>query len=295
MRIGFFGLGNMGLPMAHNLLEAGHDVWGYDVVSAAGEAFVQRGGKTASCVEEAVVGAEIVISMLPSGQTVHQLYLEEKGILNYAIPTTLLIDSSTISADDARKVAGAAQERGVSMLDAPVSGGVAGAEAKTLTFIVGGKSEALERARSVLMAMGAKIFHAGEGGAGQVAKICNNMLLAIHMIGSAEAINLGVQNGLDPKVLSEIMQQSSGDNWSLQRYNPYPGVMPDAPSSRNYAGGFGVSLMLKDLTLSQEVAQKVDAKTPLGQVAQELYLEHSERYAKRDFSSILEFIEGDKR
>lgn len=295
MKIGFFGLGNMGLPMARNLMKSGYDVIGYDVVPAAVEVFVQGGGTGARSVEDAVKGAGVIISMLPSGETVHQLYLEKRGVLSFATADTLVIDSSTIASDDAKKVAEKARAKGISMLDAPVSGGVAGAEAKTLTFIVGGEKEAVERARPVLTAMGAKIFHVGESGAGQVAKICNNMLLAIHMIGSAEAINLGVQSGLSPKALSEMMKQSSGDNWSLQKYNPYPGVMSGVPSSRGYEGGFGVSLMLKDLTLSQEAAKRAGAKTPLGELAHSLYRDHGEKHRGKDFSSILESIRGERR
>lgn len=292
MQIAFFGLGNMGGPMACNLVQAGYKVKGYDVVAAAVESFTSRGGLAARSVEEAVTDVEVAVTMLPSGKIAKELYLGEGGILSRADSRTLLIDSSTIAAADAVEIAKAARDKGLSMVDAPVSGGVGGAQAATLTFIVGGEQAALESARPVLAKMGKNIFHAGKNGAGQVAKICNNMLLAIHMIGTSEALNLGVQHGLDPQVLSKIMQQSSGDNWSLQKYNPYPHVMEGVPASRGYEGGFGVKLMLKDLNLAQDAAREVMAKTPLGSLARELYGHHSRNYVDKDFSSILEHIKS---
>ena len=290
MKIGFFGLGNMGGPMANNLLTAGYQVKGYDIVQDALQTFAERGGEVARSVQEASRGVAAIVSMLPSGESAKELYLGAEGILAATTPETLLIDSSTIASRDAMEMARAARDKGFSMIDAPVSGGVAGAEAATLTFIVGGEGEALERARPVLKKMGKNIFHAGKSGAGQVAKICNNMLLAIHMIGTGEALNLGVRHGLDPRVLSEIMKQSSGDNWSLQKYNPYPQVMPGVPASRNYQGGFGVELMLKDLNLSQDAASEASAATPLGTLARDLYAHHAKQHSGRDFSSILQHI-----
>jgi 3-hydroxyisobutyrate dehydrogenase len=206
-----------------------------------------------------------------------------------------LIDCSTISAEVAQQVASAASERKFSMLDAPVSGGTAGAAAGTLTFIVGGDAQVLERAKPLLEAMGKNIFHAGAAGAGQVAKICNNMLLGILMAGTAEAIHLGVAHGLDPNTLSEIMSKSSGRNWALELYNPWPGVMPNAPASRGYSGGFGTALMLKDLTLAQQAAAHTHAPTPLGTLARQLYQLHDQQgHSTEDFSSILKLFQSQK-
>jgi len=232
--------------------------------------------------------ADIVISMLPANDHVRELYLGAGGVLAAASPKALLIDCSTIAADVAKEVSTAAAARGFAMLDAPVSGGTAGAAAGTLTFIVGGDEAALERARAVLGAMGKNIFHAGGAGAGQVAKICNNMLLGVLMAGTAEALNLGVAHGLDPKVLSDIMAKSSGRNWALELYNPWPGVMQGTPASRGYSGGFGSSLMLKDLGLAQQAALSAHAATPLGGLARQLYQLHQQGgNGQLDFSSIV--------
>jgi 3-hydroxyisobutyrate dehydrogenase len=206
---------------------------------------------------------------------------------------TLVIDCSTIAAQTAITVSKAANALGLTMLDAPVSGGTGGAIAGTLTFIVGGEDDALERARPLLSAMGKNIFHAGGHGAGQTAKICNNMLLGIQMIGTAEALALGVANGLDPHVLSDIMVKSSGRNWSLELYNPYPDVMENVPASRGYTGGFGVDLMLKDLGLATETALNSQASIPLGEMARNLYAMHSKAGAGGlDFSSILQILQN---
>ena len=286
--IAFLGLGNMGGPMAENLLKAGFEVSVYDIQSQARDRFHNLGAKVGASALEAVEGADCVISMLPSSPFVEELYLGENGILKKLDSKTLIIDCSTIAPDSARKVAKAASEKGITMIDAPVSGGTAGATNGTLTFIVGGASGALEKARPVLEKMGKNIFHAGDAGAGQVAKICNNMLLAIHMAGTAEALNLGVANGLDPKVLSEIMSKSSGRNWSLEVYNPWPGVQENVPASRGYAGGFGSKLMLKDLGLAREASESTKAAIPMGEQAQSLYAKHCEGDgASLDFSGIL--------
>lgn len=280
----------MGAPMAKNLLKAGHRLTVFDLVPEALAALRTAGAATAASAAETVRGAQIVISMLPASQHVRALYLGAKGqegLLPAISPGTLLIDCSTIAADAAREVARAASARGLSMIDAPVSGGTAGAAAGTLTFIVGGEAEALERARPYLEKMGKNIFHAGASGAGQIAKICNNMLLGIQMIGTAEAIALGVANGVDPKVLSDVMAQSSGSNWTLKVYNPWPGVMEGVPASRDYSGGFGVDLMLKDLGLSQEAAMATRSVTPLGALARQIYQLHSASgQGALDFSSI---------
>lgn len=288
-KIAFIGLGNMGGPMAANLVKKGHEVTGFDLSEAALNQLVAQGGKIAKSALEVAQGAEVVVSMLPSGKHVADLYTE--AFMAQLVPNAILIDSSTIDAVTARSVAALAATQGHTMIDAPVSGGTAGAQAGTLTFIVGGATGDFESAKPILEAMGQNIFYAGESGAGQVAKICNNMLLAIHMIGTSEAINLGVRHGLDPKVLSEIMQKSSGRNWSLEVYNPYPGVMENAPASKEYAGGFGVDLMKKDLGLAAEASLDTKSSTPLGSAALNLYNMWSEAgNGKLDFSSIIKFL-----
>lgn len=284
--IGFVGLGNMGGPMARNLAAAGYQVKVFDLVPelAAAISGAQAQPTAAACVQ----GVDVFVSMLPAGRHVESLYLGDDGILAGAAPGTLLIDCSTIDPGTARKVAEVAQRRGLEMLDAPVSGGTAGAEGGTLTFIVGGSGEALERARPLLDAMGKAVYHAGGNGAGQIAKICNNMLLAVLMAGTAEALALGVNNGLDPVTLSEIMKQSSGGNWSLNVYNPYPGVMDGVPAARGYQGGFLVDLMNKDLGLAMETAEASGSSVPLGALAKNLYRLHQRvnGSGRLDFSSI---------
>jgi len=291
-QIAFIGLGNMGAPMAANLLKAGHTLTVYDLVPEAVAKLEQAGARAASSAADAVKGASVVISMLPAGAHVRSLYLDEGGLLEAVSPKTLLVDCSTIDAETARELASAAGEKGLEVLDAPVSGGVAGAEAGTLTFIVGGDATALEHARPFLEAMGKNIFHAGDAGAGQVAKMCNNMLLGILMTGTAEALNLGVANGLDPKVLSEIMKASSGNNWALQLYNPYPGVMENVPASREYQGGFGVNLIIKDLELAIKAGMNQQTALPLGSLVRQLYVAHAKQGAdKLDFSSIIRLLQ----
>ena len=293
MKVAFMGLGNMGAPMALNLLKAGYPLSVFDLVPSALKALADAGAVAAASAAEAVRDADVVVSMLPASAHVHKLYLGEGGLLVAARPGALLIDSSTIAPRTAREVAEAATARGFAMIDAPVSGGTAGAAAGTLTFIVGGDATALERARPLLEKMGRNIFHAGASGAGQIAKICNNMLLGIQMIGTAEAINLGVANGVDAKVLSDIMAKSSGRNWTLEVYNPWPGAMDNVPASRGYSGGFGTDLMLKDLGLAQEAAAAADASTPLGALARELYQRHSQAGSGAlDFSSIVRALAG---
>lgn len=295
MKIAFIGLGNMGGPMAMNLLKAGHTLSAFDLSADACKKFGADGLPIAKSAAETVADAEVVISMLPASAHVEGLFLGsdgKSGLLESIKPGTLVIDSSTIAAATSRKVAEAAAAKGIAMIDAPVSGGTGGAVAGTLTFMVGGETADLERARPVLEKMGANIFHAGTAGAGQTAKICNNMLLGILMIGTSEALALGVANGLDPKVLSEIMRRSSGGNWALEKYNPMPGVMETSPASKNYAGGFGTDLMLKDLGLAQENATAVRAATPLGGLARSLYAAHSlAGHGALDFSSVLKLVQ----
>lgn len=291
-QVAFIGLGNMGAPMAKNLLKAGYTLKVFDLVEAAVQSLESAGASRAESAEQCVEGADVVISMLPASRHVEGLYLGEAGLLTRIAANTLVIDCSTIAPESARKVAAAAREQGLRMIDAPVSGGTGGAVAGTLTFIVGGAAADLESARPYLEKMGRNIFHAGDSGAGQVAKICNNMLLGILMAGTSEALALGVANGLDPKALSDIIAKSSGRNWATELYNPWPGVMPDVPASKDYAGGFGVDLMLKDLGLAAEAALHAGAATPLGELARNLYSLHSAHgHGGLDFSSILKLYE----
>ncbi|SEK81157.1 3-hydroxyisobutyrate dehydrogenase [Atopomonas hussainii] len=294
-RIAFIGLGNMGLPMALNLLKAGHQVTGFDLVAASLEQLAAAGGVAATSAQQAAQGAEVVVSMLPASSHVEGLYLGSDGLLQHLAAGTLVLECSTIAPDSARKVHAAASERGIELLDAPVSGGTAGAAAGTLTFMVGGDAKHLERAKPFLQQMGKNIFHAGPDGAGQVAKVCNNQLLAVHMLGTAEALALGVANGLDASVLSEIMRQSSGGNWSLEKYNPWPGVMEGVPASRGYSGGFMAQLMSKDLGLAQQAAQSVNASTPMGSLALALYRQLLlQGKGQLDFSVVQQLFTADK-
>ena len=292
--VAFIGLGNMGGPMAINLVKAGHSVTVFDLSSAACDQLQTAGAAVASSTADAVVGAQYVISMLPAGKHVAGIYLGEEGLLARLDSSVTILDCSTIDAATAREVGEAAAAQGIAFMDAPVSGGVAAAAAGTLAFMCGGTEEAFASAKLILQDMGKNIFHAGPAGAGQVAKGCNNMLLAIHMIGSCEALEMGVRNGLDPKVLSEIMLASSGRNWSLEVYNPYPGVMETAPASNDYKPGFMVDLMVKDLGLALEIAAQSKFDNPMGQLAQELYGQHQAAgNGQMDFSSILQKLQAD--
>ncbi|WP_444942874.1 3-hydroxyisobutyrate dehydrogenase [Microbulbifer sp. ZKSA006] len=287
-KIAFFGLGNMGGPMAANLAKAGYTVAAFDLSPTALEQAQRDGCQPCDSAEQAIEGADMVISMLPSGDAVKGLYLGEAGLLRQLPSSTLVIDCSTISAEDASLLGHTAAELGLRAIDAPVSGGTAAAQAGRLCFMCGGDKAAFDAAQGPLQVMGAKIFHAGAAGAGQVAKICNNLLLAIHMTGTAEALQLGVDQGLDAGVLSEIMCESSGNNWSLANYNPYPGTMECVPSAKGYAGGFSVALMLKDLGLAMDAASTSASSTPMGALAKNLYQLHgaSEENRQLDFSSI---------
>ncbi|HYG06117.1 MAG TPA: 3-hydroxyisobutyrate dehydrogenase [Stenotrophomonas sp.] len=290
-RIAFIGLGNMGGPMAANLVKAGHALRVFDLVPAALEAAVAAGASAATSAADTLADAEVVISMLPASRHVEGLYLGDDGILARIPAGALVIDCSTIAPAIARKVAQAAVERGLQMLDAPVSGGTAGAAAGTLTFIVGGDAGTLERARPLLQAMGKNIFHVGDSGAGQVAKLCNNMALGVIMAVTGEAIALGVAHGLDAKVLSQMMAVSTGRSWATEVCNPWPGVLDNAPASRGYSGGFGNDLMLKDLGLAVEAAMGVGASIPLGELARNLYAMNSRAGNGRlDFSSVVKLV-----
>jgi 3-hydroxyisobutyrate dehydrogenase len=285
--IGFIGLGNMGAPMVANLLKKGHGVTVFDIVPASIETAVGIGAVAGRSAAATVADVDIVVSMLPASVHVEGLYLGEAGLLTAIDPASLVIDCSTISSASTQMVSTAAAERGITMLDAPVSGGVGGAVAGTLTFIVGGAVDAFARAEPVLKDMGKNVLHAGGAGAGQTAKICNNMLLSVLMAGTAEALQMGVDNSLDPSVLSNIMRVSSGGNWALEVYNPYPGVMDNVPASNDYSGGFLVDLMVKDLGLATETALASGSLTPMGSLARSLYLQQQRRGRGRiDFSSI---------
>ncbi|GIU46708.1 3-hydroxyisobutyrate dehydrogenase [Shewanella algidipiscicola] len=290
--VAFIGLGNMGGPMAVNLVKAGFTVKAFDLSKDALHHVSEQGAIPAPSACAAAAAADIVVTMLPAGKHVRALYLGDdtnKGIIDVVGQGTLLIDCSTIDAQSARFVAEQAKAKGLEFIDAPVSGGTAGASAGTLTFICGGSDSAFDQAQGVLNAMGANIFHAGAAGAGQVAKICNNMLLSVLMVGTSESLQMGIDHGLDPKVLSEIMKVSSGGNWALDKYNPCPGVMQSVPSSNGYQGGFMVDLMVKDLGLSQEAALLSNSSTPMGSLARSLYVNHARQgNGKRDFSSIFE-------
>lgn len=289
--IAFIGLGHMGGPMAANLAKVGYTVRAFDLVPAALDAARAAGVEVASSAVDAVRDAQVVISMLPASRHVEGLYLGANGILPAIADGALVIDCSTIAPEMARKVETAAAARALAMLDAPVSGGTAGAAAGTLTFIVGGDAAALERARPVLSAMGKNIFHMGGAGAGQVAKLCNNMALGVIMAVTGEAIALGVAHGLDAKVLSQMMAVSTSRSWATEVCNPWPGVLENAPAARGYEGGFGNDLMLKDLGLAAEAAMGVGASIPLGELARNLYAMNSQAGRGRlDFSSVVALL-----
>ncbi|MDT0594434.1 3-hydroxyisobutyrate dehydrogenase [Glaciecola petra] len=284
IHIAFFGLGNMGSGMAKNLLKAGVKVTVFDLIQAPVDDLVNCGAIGANTPVEAVSNVNCVVSMLPAGRHVESLYGE---ILPKLKDKCLLIDCSTIEADIAKLLHERAQQAGHKFVDAPVSGGVAGAAAGSLTFIVGGSESDMLAAKPILEIMGEHCFHAGGPGAGQVAKICNNMLLAILMSGTSEALQLAVDNGIDAAVMSKIMQQSSGNNWTLEKYNPAPGVMPATPASNEYQGGFMVDLMNKDLALAMNAAASNSSLVPMGAMAKSLYQMHKKNgHGSLDFSSI---------
>jgi len=289
--IGFIGVGNMGGPMVRNLLKAGHRVTVFDLSREAVDRCVKAGAGEAGSIQQAAHDNDIVITMLPAGKHVREVYLGEKGVLAAVRPGTLLIDSSTIDVATAREVGAAAAKANLPMIDAPVSGGVGGAEAASLTFMVGGPDDAFARAKPILEAMGKTIVHAGPSGSGQAAKICNNMILGISMIAVGEAFVLADKLGLDRQKLFDISSKSSGQCWSLTSYCPVPGPVPSSPANRGYAAGFTADMMLKDLRLSQDAAGTVHAATALGAHAAQLY----EAYAAsgqgaKDFSGIIEMI-----
>jgi len=291
--IGFIGLGNMGGHMAHNLIKAGHDLKAFDLFDAAVELAVSRGATAAATATEAATDVDVVVTMLPAGKHVRSVYVENDALIDVVKPGTLIIDSSTIDVQSARDVIGAATAKSIDMIDAPVSGGVAGAEAGTLTFMCGGSDVAYGRAKPFLDIMGQNIFHAGAGGNGQAAKICNNMLLGICMIGTSEAFNLADKLGLDAQTFFDISSTASGQNWSMTSYCPAPGPIPTSPANNDYQPGFAVDMMLKDLRLAQEAAQSVDAATPLGKDSEEIYGKLSDDgHGGLDFSGVIKMLAG---
>ena len=293
MNIALIGLGNMGLPMAANLLKAGHTVAGYDLAAANLAAHTAQGGRAASSVADAVAGADMVLTMLPAGNHVSAVYAD---ILAAVTTRPLLVDSSTIDVATARDVAAKAAAAGMEMLDAPVSGGVGGAVAGTLTFMCGGTDAGFAAAQPVLQAMGRNIIHAGAAGAGQAAKACNNMMLAISMIGVAEGFVLGEKLGLDRQKLFDITSTATGQSWALTAYCPAPGPVPAAPSNRDYAPGFAAALMLKDLGLAQQAAQQAGAATPMGEHALRIYQALNDAgEGGQDFSVVFRYLAAMQR
>ena len=296
-RIAFIGTGNMGLPMVRNLLAAGHRVRAHDVSPDALAEAVRAGASEAVSLADAVAGAEIVITMLPEGRHVRAAYLGDggnDGIIGHAPAEALLADCSTIDIASAREVAAAASGAGYEMIDAPVSGGVAGAAAATLTFMVGGSAGGFERARPILAAMGRNVAHVGGPGHGQAAKICNNMMAGISMIGAAEVACLGEALGLDPKTLYEVLSTSSGQTWMMDHMHPVPGIVDASAANRNYAPGFKAALMAKDLGLAQRAAADTGTSTPLGTNAAALYRMLCHNGAgELDCSAVYKLLHGD--
>lgn len=288
MKIAFIGLGNMGGGMAANLVKAGHEVNAFDLSEEALASAKDNGCETFTDANEAVQGVDGVVTMLPNGEIVKSVYSE--SVIGQAPDGTVLLDCSTIDVATAKDVAKKAEAAGYDMVDAPVSGGIAAANSGTLTFMVGGSNKAFKRAEEVLTAMGKAVIHAGDAGAGQTAKICNNMLLAVSMIGTAEAMKMAQKLGLDPQKFYEISSQSSGYCWSLNAYTPLPGVGVESPADKDYQGGFATGLMLKDLRLAMEAAETADASTPLGKQAKEIYEKFAERNGGLDFSAIIKTL-----
>jgi 3-hydroxyisobutyrate dehydrogenase len=292
-KIAFIGLGNMGGPMAANLVKAGHDVTGFDLSAESLARFTAACGRPATTVKDAVAGAEVIVSMLPEGRHVEAVYGGADGVFAHAPKGALCIDSSTIHVESARSVAKLAAEAGFRFVDAPVSGGTGGAAAGTLTFMVGGTAEAFAAAKPFLEKMGKTIVHAGDAGAGQAAKICNNMILGISMIAVCEGFALARKLGLDEQKLFDISSTASGQCWSLTSYCPVPGPVPTSPANRDYAPGFAAAMMLKDLKLAQDVATSAGQTTPLGADAAALYQRFVDAgNAGVDFSGIIRFLEG---
>jgi len=292
-QIAFIGLGNMGIGMASNLAKAGHEVRALDLSDEAMAKAVEAGCQKAENTKDAVAGADVVVTMLPAGKHVKAVYAGADGVFAHAKAGALFIDSSTIDVIEAREVIKAAVTKGFDMIDAPVSGGIGGAAAGTLTFMCGGDKSAFARAKPILDIMGKNIFHAGDSGNGQVAKVCNNMLLGIHMIGTCEAFNLAEKLGLDAQTFYDIASTASGQNWSMTSYCPAPGPVASAPSNRGYEPGFAAGMMLKDLRLAQSAASGAKAAIPLGAQAEAIYaLMEAAGKDGLDFSGVMKLISG---
>tara|TARA_B110000967_G_C18869247_1_gene554453 strand:- start:1070 stop:1963 length:894 start_codon:yes stop_codon:yes gene_type:complete len=289
----FIGLGNMGLPMAMNLLKSGHSVTGFDLAEDQVKILTEAGGKSTNDINQAIQTSDVVVTMLPSGKIVKSIYLGDKGIIKNAPENLLLIDSSTIDVETAREVSLEAINKNLRIVDAPVSGGVGGAQAGTLTFMVGGEKESFDSAKEFLDIMGGNIIYAGLSGNGQAAKICNNMLLGISMIGTAEAFNLAENLGLDAQTFFDISSTASGQCWSMTSYCPVPGPVPSSPANNDYKPGFSAALMLKDLRLSQEAASMTTSLTPLGANATSIY-EEIENLGQEniDFSGVIKLLQN---
>jgi len=289
-RVAFIGLGNMGGGMAANLVKAGHEVVAFDLAEPAVQRAKGNGCEIATSAEEAVQGVDAVVTMLPAGKHVAGVYRD--SVFGKASPSALLIDCSTIDVATAKQVEDEAKAAGYTMVDAPVSGGIAAADAGTLTFMVGGSADGFEQARPYLDKMGKAVIHAGGPGAGQAAKIVNNMLLGVTMAGTCEAFVLAQKLGLDAQTFFDISSKASGQSWSMTSYCPVPGVGPETPADRNYDGGFAAALMLKDLKLAMEAAKEAGAYTPMGGEAEELYQRFIDRGgANKDFSALIKMID----
>ena len=289
MKIAFIGLGNMGAPMARNLIKAGHHLHLYDLNTEVMAELAQLGGRISESPGHAAQGSELVVTMLPAAAHVRTVYLGQDGVLAGIAAGVPAVDCSTIDPQTVRDIAAVAADQGVMLGDAPVSGGTGGAQAGTLTFMVGATAEHFEQLRPILAQMGRNIVHCGDVGTGQIAKICNNMLLGISMIGVSEAMALGDALGIDTRVLADVINSSTGRCWSSEVYNPWPGIVETAPASRGYTGGFGAQLMLKDLGLATEAAQAVRQPVIMGALAHQLYQAMSLRgEGGKDFSAIVE-------
>jgi len=292
--IGMVGLGAMGAPMARNLLKAGHSLKVYDIAEAAVQALVAEGAQSAT-QESVARDVDVVVTMLRTGDVVTEVLTDDAGLFAQATKNTLFIDSSTIDVNTARILSAQAVAAGMTLIDAPVSGGVPGAAAATLTFMVGGEEDDVARARPILEAMGRSIVHVGQAGAGQAAKICNNMILGVSMIAVAEAFRLADKLGLKAQTLFEIVSRSSGDCWALRNNHPVPGVVPTSAANHDYRPGFSSALMLKDLVLGQSAAHRFGAYTPLGAQATELYKDFVEAgHAELDFGAIIKKLESEE-
>ncbi len=293
--IGFIGLGNMGGPMADNLVKAGHDVRGFDLSADSIARFVTAGGRAADNIASAASDADVVVTMLPAGKHVRDVYSGDGGLISLCRQGTLMIDSSTIDVETARDVIALAQAAGHHMIDAPVSGGTTGAAAGTLTFMCGGSDDAFSSARPFLDIMGKNVVHAGGPGNGQAAKVCNNMLLAISMIGTCEAFLMAEHLGLDAQRFFDISSTASGQCWSMTTYCPVPGPVPTSPANRDYQPGFATAMMFKDLDLAKGAAHSSNTYTPMGARALELYKEFMDAGgADTDFSGIIRYLGGKK-